>query len=197
MSNVNGHKLDEIKTAIQDITVGIIFCPLCGKENNFSHLKSKEVKHYFCSYCQRVLSTLWDDYYSGKSSLSNCDQCHSSTFANQKYCINCGFKNSGYIPQETMLTSKKSKRYLDSKRKSFLIVFLAAFIILLITQLIVIFSLMSMESPLFADVSGFAAMLAIIIAVVDSQIIAAIITAIYYRIKIMNQKKQNKAETDQ
>ena len=160
---------------------GIVFCPVCGSQNDFSLITSPDVKDFFCFDCQRSISKHWEEYQKGSLKIIECKLCSSSTFENKKYCINCGREIEGYKP-------KRMNINLTPK-----ITFIIVIISLMGIQFLIFLILLIIDSPIVMQPGdyGIRIFFGMIIIPFDSLILAGIAYVIHSdirkrRIKISN-----------
>jgi hypothetical protein len=103
---------------LRGIQAGILFCPVCGKMNDFSGVQEGTTR-FFCAYCHRGIYSFWDEYYDGKLSLQICSYCNHPTFQGKKFCLSCGKQQANYKARKALyfgsekVTKRKLLHYLS------------------------------------------------------------------------------------
>jgi len=75
---------------IRNLTSGLINCPSCGSENDFS--QKKDYLNHFCCGCNKRLNDYWERFQLDNLSLGMCRNCNLLSFSGAKFCINCGLE---------------------------------------------------------------------------------------------------------
>lgn len=172
------------RSLIREITDGDVFCPKCGKRNNFSFGKPGETTNYYCAYCHGWLNYYWEEYQKGEITLNNCEACQQPTFDQEKFCISCGLVQRSYKPKyisKPVRTGKPQKNAL-----------LAIFLIPLgiVTILTFIFFILCASTPNSLDSIWFEIFFGLLIFGFPSAIGFAIISLGLYAIISYTRKKK-------
>lgn len=80
----------ELVLPIPRKTTDKIYCPKCSAAIRVTMRTYGTAQGFLCGKCLVRVSEYWDSYQKGHFTIARCNECQEPTFAECRYCINCG-----------------------------------------------------------------------------------------------------------